>query len=121
MSKTLKLWLIVIAAALLLGGVVAFAQTQSNFTVGGFTIVAPASPAITVNSPARNGTLALKEDIPPPPPGSTVFAGQITVNGSATFTGITAPPVCSVSPRFATSANGLQVTVIDYVCAAKNN
>lgn len=119
--RILKLWFTMIAVALVAGGVIALAQTQSTLTVGGVTIAAPATPAVTVNAPGRNGTLALKEDIPVTPPGTTVFAGQITVNGSATFTGITAPPVCSLSPRFATSANGLQVTVIDYVCTAKNN
>jgi len=119
--KILKLWFVVIAVALIAGGVIAYAQTQSTFTVGGLTITAPASPAVNVAAPGRNGTLALKEDIPVVPPGTQVFAGQFTVNGSATFTGITAAPVCSVNPRFTTSANGLQVTVIDYVCTAKNN
>lgn len=104
------------------GALVGYAQVASTFTVGSFTITVPsANPAVTVNAPAKNGTLALKEDIPTVPPGSQVFAGQFTASGAAAFSGITAPPVCALTPRFTTTATGLQLTGVDYVCTAKNN
>jgi hypothetical protein len=96
-------------------------QTASSLQVGTFTLNVPAAnPAVTVQAPTKAGTMALLSDVAPAP-GTTVFAGQITVNGSATFSGIAATPVCSVTPRFTTTSNGLTVTVIDYVCTAKNN
>src|SRR5690242_7432547 len=105
-----------------IGITTAWAQTTNSLQVGSFTISVPATnPAVTVNSPPKSGTLALTSDIPITPPGTAVFAGQITVNGSATFNGITGAPVCSLTPRFTTTATGLQITVIDYVCTAKNN
>ncbi len=118
----MRKYLFILIAFLVLGIVTAWAQTASSLQVGSFTISVPAiNPAVTVNSPAKSGTLALTSDIPVAPPGTTVYAGQFTVNGSATFSGITATPVCTLSPRFTTTATGLQVTVIDYVCTAKNN
>lgn len=117
--RQLRPYLIILALFLLGGVIVAYAQT-SSLTVGGLTINA-GTAAVSVNAPTRNGTLALKEDIPTNPPGTTVFAGQFAVAGSTTFSGLTATPVCSVTPRFTTTTTGLQLTGVDYVCTAKNH
>lgn len=98
------------------------AQTQSTLTIGGFTLSVPnVNPPVLVNAPARNGTLALTEDLQPIQPGPKMFAGQILVNGSAAFSGTSGPFICTLSPRFITTASGLQVSGIDYVCTQKNN
>lgn len=111
-----------LAALAVLVWATALAQTQSTLTVGGFTLSVPsANPTVMVNAPAKNGTLALLEDVPPPQPGAKIFAGSFPVNGSATFSGMSGPFICTLSPRFTTSANGLQVSGVDYVCSAKNN
>lgn len=118
----MKKYLLILVAFLLAGIVTAYAQTANSLQVGSFTLNVPAvNTAVTVNSPGKSGTLALTSDIPLTPPGTVVFAGQVPVNGSATFSGITAAPVCTLSPRFTTTATGLQITAVDYVCTAKNN
>ena len=120
--RVISILCLVLALTAVGGATAKVLQTANSLQIGAFTLSVPSTnPAVTVLSPARAGTLALREDLPPVAPGTTVYAGQITVNGSATFSGIANTPVCTLTPRFTTSANGLQVTVIDYVCTAKNN
>ena len=103
------------------GALITYAQIASTLTVGNFTIAVPASnPTVLVNAPGKSGTLALKEDLPTIAPGSTVFAGQFAASGAVVFN-INTPPVCALTPRFITTATGLQLTGVDYVCTAKTN
>ncbi len=128
---------IILALGMVVTGV-ALAQTQSTLTVGGFTISVPtANPAVLVQSPSRNGTLALKEDIPVTPPASNIIAGQATlVGGTATvsFPAQNAPPICVAIDTTAASAvqrsavtvssvtfEGVKNHQLEYVCVAKNN
>ena len=95
-------------------------QTQSSLTVGGFTLSVPsANPPVLVQSPIRNGTMALKEDLTTAP-AIPIAAGMLPVNGVVNLSPVT-NPVCTVTPRYTVSGSTLTVTGIDYVCTAKTN
>lgn len=95
------------------------AQQINSFSVGGFTIsVPPANPIVTVQSPARSGTMALKEDIVAGPASTEQRGETPLVNGTATvvLTGFTVKPFCVVSDpsgnsvRFIATATSLTLS-----------
>src|SRR6476659_8211416 len=101
-TKPMKKIIIVLGIfplAMIIASVV-FAQTLSSLQVGTFTLSVPSTnPAVTVNSPAKAGTLALLSDIPATPPGAQILAGTVSVNGSVTVSTLT-NPICTVTPRY---------------------
>lgn len=109
-----------IVAASMIGSGIALAQTQSSLTVGGFTLSVPgANPPVLIQSPARNGTMALKEDLSVAPQ-VPIVAGTVTATGSVNLNTLN-NPACTVTPRYAVSGTTLTVTGMDYVCTSKTN
>lgn len=108
-----------------------------SLTIGGFTIDATGSPALTVKPPSRAGTLAITADIPNTPPSSNIIAGQATLNGgvvTVTFPAQPSPPICVAIDVTAASAvrrgpvtvtqvtfEGVSNHAIEYICTTKNN